>query len=155
MNSTKFVTACYILSFVSFHDEKQLSSRTIAKWVNINPSRARQLISRLVQAGLLVSTRGGKGGVSIARPPSAISLLDVFQAVAEPDVELFSIENPFSEWKDRCYVHHVLGSLREEMDRDFRNRLAAIKVSSLYSADQKALLAELEAAAMPGDSTED
>nr|WP_091855169.1 Rrf2 family transcriptional regulator [Marinobacter segnicrescens] len=136
MNSTKFTTACYILSFVAYHSEKQHSSRTIAKWVNVNPSRVRQLISRLVQAGLLTSTRGGKGGVTMARAPSTVSLLDVFEAVAEPNVELFSIDNPFSDWKDRCYVHDVLSGLRNEMDRDFRNRLASIKVSSLYSADR-------------------
>ena len=72
----------------------------------------------------------------MARAPSTVSLLDVFEAVAEPNVELFSIDNPFSDWKDRCYVHDVLSGLRNEMDRDFRNRLASIKVSSLYSADR-------------------
>ena len=149
MKSTKFTTACYILSFVAYHNETQLTSRTIAKWVNVNPSRVRQLISRLVQAGLLTSTQGGKGGVTIACAPSTISLLDIFEAVAEPNAEFFPIQDPFSEWKTRCYVHDVLSGLRDEMDRDFRNRLASIKVSSLYSAGKELLHKNVDTAIRP------
>jgi len=133
VKSTKFVTACYILSFVAYHGPDMISTQTIARWVNVNASRVRQIVARLVRAGLLASTRGGDGGVVIGRDPAVITLLDVFDAVAEQDMALFSVENPFSDWKDRCRVHSVLTSMRGELERDFRERLSRTLVTSLYA----------------------
>lgn len=53
MKSTKFVTACHILSFVAYHGSEMLTTPTIAKWVNTNPFRVRQIV-----AGLAPSTAG-------------------------------------------------------------------------------------------------
>lgn len=133
MKSTKFVSACYILSFVAYHGPDMISTQTIAKWVNINPSRVRQIVARLVRAGMLSSARGGEGGVVIGRDPASISLLDIFDAVEEQEMDLFSVENPFSEWKDRCRVHSVLTMMRGEMERDFRIKLASTTLSKLYA----------------------
>jgi Rrf2 family protein len=133
VKSTKFVTACYILSFVAYHGPDMISTQTIARWVNVNASRVRQIVARLVRAGLLASTRGGDGGVVIGRNPAVITLLDVFDAVAEQDMTLFSVENPFSDWKDRCRVHSVLTSMRGELEREFRERLSRTLVTSLYA----------------------
>ncbi|WP_265300661.1 RrF2 family transcriptional regulator [Verminephrobacter eiseniae] len=133
VKSTKFVTACYILSFVTYHGPDMIPTQTIAKWVNVNASRVRQIVARLVRAGLLASTRGGEGGVVIGRAPSDITLLDVFDAVAEQDTALFCVDNPFSDWKDRCRVHSVLTTMRGELERDFRSKLANTPMTSLYA----------------------
>ncbi len=45
---------------------------------------AQKLVSRLSAAGLLESARGTGGGFRLARPPSAISLADVIEAVEGP-----------------------------------------------------------------------
>jgi DNA-binding IscR family transcriptional regulator len=137
LKSIKFVTACYILSFVAYHGAEKLSTPTIARWVNTNASRVRQIVSMLVRAGLLESTLGGSGGVIMGRDPETIRLLDVFNAVAEQELEFFSIDNPFSDWKDRCLVHSVLTTMRGELERDFRAKLAATSVSSLYAPPTK------------------
>ena len=115
VKSTKFATACYILSFVSYHGPDMIATQTIARWVNVNASRVRQIVARLVRAGLLASTRGGEGGVVLGRHASTISLLDIFDAVAEHEVELFSADNPFSAWQDRCRVHSVLTTMQGEL----------------------------------------
>lgn len=139
MKSTKFVTACYILSFVAYHASEKLSTPVIARWVSTNESRVRQIVSMLVQAGLLTSTLGGKGGINIGKDPAKITLLDVYDAVAEQEIELFSVENPFSDWKDRCRVHSVLTGMHSKLERDFRATLAATPVSSLYAQPRKTL----------------
>lgn len=41
----------------------------------------RRLIALLIRAGILQTTRGTLGGVSLARPASAISLLDLLEAL--------------------------------------------------------------------------
>jgi hypothetical protein len=35
-------------------------------------------------------------------------LFDIFKAVGEQDLDLFSVNNPFSEWRERCHVHDTL-----------------------------------------------
>lgn len=132
MRSIRFVTACYIVSFVAYHDGEQLSTPTIARWVNTNPSRVRQIVARLVRAGLLRSRRGGKGGVELARPAGSISLLDVFDALGDEDMQPFAVEDPFSQWKDVCRVHDTLTGLRDDLEAQMRARLAATRVSALY-----------------------
>jgi Rrf2 family transcriptional regulator, iron-sulfur cluster assembly transcription factor len=41
----------------------------------------RRVVARLAAAGLLRTRRGSRGGVRLARPPGAISLLDVVRAM--------------------------------------------------------------------------
>ena len=51
------------MSFIGAHNPRILSTATVAKWVNTHAARARQIVSQLVKAGLLESSRGGGGGV--------------------------------------------------------------------------------------------
>lgn len=43
-----------------------------------------KVLRRLVDAGLLRSTRGVRGGFSLARPPTEITMLDVVEAIEGP-----------------------------------------------------------------------
>ena len=43
-----------------------------------------KIVSQLSVAGLLHTTRGARGGVALARPPSEISLLEVVEAIDGP-----------------------------------------------------------------------
>lgn len=45
---------------------------------------AQKLVSMLTRAGLLKSARGAGGGIVLARPPAAISLADIIEAVEGP-----------------------------------------------------------------------
>jgi Rrf2 family protein len=54
----------------------------------------RRVMQRLVKAGLLITTRGMKGGVRLARPASEISLLDVVRAVEGHVVLNRCVDNP-------------------------------------------------------------
>ena len=45
---------------------------------------AQKLVSRLSAAGLIESARGSGGGIRLSRPPSAITLADIVEAVEGP-----------------------------------------------------------------------
>lgn len=132
VQSTRFVTACYIMSFIAYHDNDRPSTSTIARWINTNASRVRQIVAALGRAGLLNSTLGGRGGISLGRHPAQINLSDIFDAVSEKETLLFNIDNPFSDWKDRCKVHDTLTQLRTDLADDFKKRLSLILLSDLY-----------------------
>jgi Rrf2 family protein len=56
----------------------------IAQEKSIPPSFLAKIVSQLSVAGLLQTSRGARGGVSLAKPPEAISLLDVVEAIDGP-----------------------------------------------------------------------
>jgi Rrf2 family protein len=64
-------------------DQRAATGR-IAQEKGIPPSFLAKIVSQLSVAGLLQTSRGARGGVSLARPPEAISLLDVVEAIDGP-----------------------------------------------------------------------
>ncbi len=56
----------------------------IAKRRLVPRTLIRRLVTRLRQGGLLLTTRGRGGGITLARPPAEISLLDVVQVIEGP-----------------------------------------------------------------------
>lgn len=56
----------------------------IAEAQHIPPSFLAKIISQLSIAGLIHTSRGARGGVSLARPPEAISVLEVVEAIDGP-----------------------------------------------------------------------
>jgi len=69
---------------------------TIAKEQNIPASFLAKIISQLSLAGLIHTSRGAKGGVSLAKAPGEISVLDVVQAIDGPILLNECTENPDS-----------------------------------------------------------
>ncbi len=56
----------------------------IAKDKQIPPSFLAKIVSQLSVAGLLQTSRGARGGVSLAKSPEEITLLDVVEAIDGP-----------------------------------------------------------------------
>jgi Rrf2 family protein len=76
------VRAVYYLTQLG-SDNKAATSQ-IADEQQIPPSFLAKIISQLSVAGLLHTSRGARGGVSLARDPKEISLLDVVEAIDGP-----------------------------------------------------------------------
>ncbi|HNT23876.1 MAG TPA: Rrf2 family transcriptional regulator [Anaerolineales bacterium] len=64
--------------------ERRAATSQIAQEKQIPPSFLAKIVSQLSVAGLLQTSRGARGGVSLARPPEEISLLDVVEAIDGP-----------------------------------------------------------------------
>jgi Rrf2 family protein len=63
---------------------KRAATSQIAEEQHIPPSFLAKIISQLSIAGLIHTSRGARGGVSLARPPEAISVLEVVEAIDGP-----------------------------------------------------------------------
>lgn len=61
-----------------------ITAREAAQARLIPYALARQLFSRLAEAGFLKAHRGKGGGFSLARPPAEITLLEVVEAIEGP-----------------------------------------------------------------------
>jgi Rrf2 family protein len=64
--------------------DQRVATSTIAEEQQIPPSFLAKIISQLSVAGLLHTSRGARGGVSLARQPKEISLLEVVEAIDGP-----------------------------------------------------------------------
>lgn len=62
----------------------RMSSGQLAEETGLPTPTVQKLVSRLSAAGLLRATRGVGGGLKLARPPAAITLADIVEAVEGP-----------------------------------------------------------------------
>jgi Rrf2 family protein len=76
------VRAIYYLS--TLESGSRASTSQIAREQHIPPSFLAKIISQLSVAGLLHTSRGARGGVSLARDPQDITMLDVVEAIDGP-----------------------------------------------------------------------
>ena len=63
---------------------QRAATSQIAQEQQIPPSFLAKIVSQLSVAGLLQTSRGARGGVSLARKPNQISLLEVVEAIDGP-----------------------------------------------------------------------
>lgn len=73
-----------VLYLVNIGSERRAATSQIAEEQNIPPSFLAKIVSQLSVAGLLQTSRGARGGVSLARTPDKISLLEVIEAIDGP-----------------------------------------------------------------------
>ncbi len=73
-----------VLYLARLGPNQRAATSTVAQEQRIPPSFLAKIISQLSIAGLLHTSRGARGGVSLARDPKEISLLDVVEAIDGP-----------------------------------------------------------------------
>ena len=73
-----------VLYLAKLGPEQRAATSQIAQEQRIPPSFLAKIVSQLSVAGLLQTSRGARGGVSLARPPEQISLLEVVEAIDGP-----------------------------------------------------------------------
>ena len=89
----------------------------------------RKIVRRMVVSGLILSSRGRGGGLSLARRPRHISLLDVIDAMGETGVTLsrcLARDGSCVRAKG-CRIHDELHALQRTVDK----RLAALSLDRL------------------------
>ena len=112
--------AMYYLS--KLEPSERAATSLIADEQRIPPSFLAKIISQLSIAGLIHTSRGARGGVSLARPPESISILEVVEAIDGPltlNECTHSIEGcPFGE---NCPIRPVWCDVQSELVERLRN----------------------------------
>ena len=73
-----------VLHLAQIKNGDRAATSTVAKEQHIPPSFLAKIISQLSIAGLLHTSRGARGGVTLARDPKEITLLEVIEAIDGP-----------------------------------------------------------------------
>jgi Rrf2 family protein len=97
------------------------ATSTVAQEMKIPPSFLAKIISQLSIAGLLHTSRGARGGVSLARDPKEISLLDVVEAIDGPILLNECVGDPEScVFNNDCLVHPIWVEAQESLVKRLR-----------------------------------
>lgn len=109
--------------------QAKVNATTLSAETGIPLPTAQKLVSRLSAAGLLESSRGTGGGFRLARPPAAISLADIVEAVEGP-IEMTSCVNAERHecaLESACQVRPHMGMVNGAV----RGALQSVSLSSL------------------------
>jgi Rrf2 family protein len=97
------------------------ATSTVAKEMQIPPSFLAKIISQLSIAGLLHTSRGARGGVTLAREPKEISLLDVVEAIDGPILLNECVGDPAGcVFEGECPLHPIWADAQQQLVKSLR-----------------------------------
>ncbi|UCF43001.1 MAG: Rrf2 family transcriptional regulator [Planctomycetota bacterium] len=108
-------------------DKGLVISQNIAKHYNIDLEYLFKTMQQLVRANLLRSKRGPRGGFSLAKSPSKITMLDIIEAVEGP----LTSDLVLSDHAPRDKFAARAEKSSESAFKQARNALKAVKLSDL------------------------
>ena len=105
-----------VLHLARTGNTERAATSTIAKEQNIPPSFLAKIISQLSIAGLLHTSRGARGGVTLAREPKDITLLEVVEAIDGPIQLNECVQgNGSCPFEDNCPIRIVWCDTQEQL----------------------------------------
>ena len=111
-----------VLHLARMGNTERAATRTVAREQNIPPSFLAKIISQLSIAGLLHTSRGARGGVTLAREPKEITLLEVVEAIDGPIQLNECVGNEGAcTFDDHCPIKPVWCNAQEELVNRLRN----------------------------------
>ena len=111
-----------VLYLARLEPNQRAATSQVAQEQHIPPSFLAKIISQLSIAGLLHTSRGARGGVTLAREPKAITLLEVIEAIDGPIMlnECVS-ENSICTFDEDCPLRPVWCEAQEELVNRLRS----------------------------------
>ena len=106
-----------LLDLALHRGEKPVPLKDIAQRQNIPLQYLEHLITPLIAGGIVWSTRGARGGVSLARPPEEIKLSEVIGLLEGSIAPVECVNDPkYCSRSDLCVTRDIWGELKKAMD---------------------------------------
>ncbi len=124
----------YLTDHYSNETPKACSVHEIASYLNASEAHLAKVLQRLAHTGLLRSTRGPKGGFTLAKEPDRITLLDVYEALEGPfEINRCLFSEPICNRAD-C----ILGGLIEKVGTEVRTYLERTTLATVAKGGERA-----------------
>ena len=130
--------------------QKTATSEMIARMLNTNPVVVRRTMAGLRDQGYVRSEKGHHGGWTLVKPLSEIALLDVYQAIGEPEIFAIGPASDHPECLVEQAVNHAVGDALREAEALILTRLKSVTLGDL-AADFERRYASL---GLPGPAPE-
>jgi Rrf2 family protein len=119
-------------------EDGPVTGRDLAAREALSADYVEQILIRLRRAGLLVSTRGAKGGYSLSRSPEAITVREIIAASELATFDLHCVSHPIGDERcsdsQNCSIRPVWMMLQRRID----DALDSVRLSDLL-ADEPAV----------------
>lgn len=121
-----------VLHLARVGSAERSATSMVAKEQNIPPSFLAKIISQLSIAGLLHTSRGARGGVTLAREPKDITLLEVIEAIDGP-IQLNECvgNNGICTFEENCPIRPVWCDAQDELVTRLRSTNFADMLSNV------------------------
>jgi len=106
-----------LLELALHQGEGPVPLKDIAQRQQISLQYLEHLITPLIAAGIVLSTRGPRGGVSLAKPPEAIRLSEIIQLLEGSIAPAECVNNPGICVRSKlCVTRDIWGELKKVMN---------------------------------------
>jgi Rrf2 family protein len=106
-----------LLDLALHHNQSLIPLKDIAHRQEIPLRYLEHLITPLIAAGMIISTRGPKGGISLVRSPEKIRLSEVIQLLEGPITPVECVNNPkICTRSELCATRDIWSELKEAID---------------------------------------
>ena len=120
-----------MLFLARLEPSKRAATSQIAEEQRIPPSFLAKIISQLSIAGLIHTSRGARGGVSLAREPGNISMLEVVEAIDGPILlNECTMDSSVCVFGENCPIQGLWCDTQVELVNRLRNTSFAQFVSA-------------------------
>lgn len=125
-------------------ETEYVSIREMSEDLNISFHFLTKILQKLTAAGIMISHKGPKGGISLTRKPNEISLLQIIDAIDGSDVFQECILGlPGCGHETPCPIHNYWMNVRGEMEEMFAKRTLEETATGLDEIEYRLKLPEL------------
>jgi FeS assembly SUF system regulator len=125
--------AILVLGVMAARPDEILASAALAQHTQLNQTTVAKVTKTLVSAGLVVSTRGIKGGYYLDRPVNNISIAEVIEAVEGPIALTACVDGV----EDPCSVRNgcFMGGNWNQVNAALRKALNEVSLAELFNPE--------------------
>lgn len=111
-----------LLDIARHQGDRLVILRDVASRQRISPLYLERLISPLVAGGVVRSTRGARGGVSLAKPAEEIKMSEVIELLEGPINPVGCVNNPgICDRSELCAPRDIWGELKQAINGVLEN----------------------------------
>jgi Rrf2 family protein len=123
-----------MLHFVALPQGKTIGVQQLAELQGLSPTYLSKILTKLVKAGLIVSTSGIHGGYRLTRNKADLSFLEVIHAI-EGTASLF--QGGTGHHHDACLIEQVMMDAEQQMEAYLKERKLVELVDQLVAFLEK------------------
>ncbi len=117
--------ALHSLTHLALDPGSCATTAEIAKVFDASQNHLSKVHQRLVKAGLIRSRRGPSGGVSLAKDPETITLMDIYEVMEGPMTQDPCLFGKDACPRESCMLHSLLPTLVAQVRDYFENTTLA------------------------------
>ena len=135
--NTQFSIAVHIMAGLAFRCGGDTTSAQLAASVNTSPSFVRRVLAKLSKAGLVKTSTGKAGACWLAREASAISLLDIYQAIDAPKAFAIHQYPKLKPCPVSCHIKEALENVLDQAQEAMEKTLKKISLAEVLTEVQR------------------